>query len=134
MSVIFPNGTSPSFIRAWKPLQIPAISPSRSFRSFSVSSLTSALRKNAVMSLPLPSGSSEPEKPPGMNIICAVLSDEANCSALRLIISPLRFFITIISGSAPASAITFAVSYSQFVPGNAGMRTFGFAVFIAGTG
>ena len=40
--------------------------------------------------------------------------------------------MTIISGSAPASLNTLAVSYSQFVPGNTGIRTLGFAHLIAG--
>ena len=37
-----------------------------------------------------------------------------------------------ISGAAPAAAIAFAESYSQFVPGNTGISTFGSAVLIAG--
>jgi len=34
---------------------------------------------------------------------------------------------TIVSTSAPARSNAFAESYSQFVPGNTGMNTFGFA-------
>ncbi len=42
------------------------------------------------------------------------------------------FLNTVIFGSAPASINAFAKSYSQFVPGNTGMNTFGFAIFICG--
>ena len=44
----------------------------------------------------------------------------------------VRFRITKISASAPASIMALAESYSQLVPGNTGIRTFGRAVFAAG--
>ena len=50
---------------AWKPLQMPSIKPSRCSSSAVTCSRTAALRKNAVMSLALPSGSSPPEKAAG---------------------------------------------------------------------
>ena len=56
-------------MRAWKPLQIPSIKPSRFFNSSMVASETAGLRKKAVMNLPEPSGSSPPEKPPGTKMI-----------------------------------------------------------------
>ena len=40
--------------------------------------------------------------------------------------------MTKISGSAPASANAFAVSYSQLVPGNTGRSTLGVSVSTAG--
>ncbi len=42
------------------------------------------------------------------------------------------FLNTVIFGSAPASIKAFAKSYSQFVPGNTGINTFGFAIFMCG--
>ena len=68
VSIIFPNGRSPSFIRAWKPLQIPHIRPSLLSRRSPTADLTASPLKNAVINLPEPSGSSPPEKPPGTNI------------------------------------------------------------------
>ncbi len=91
-----------------------------------------ALRKNAVINFPLPSGSSPPENPPGINTICDCFRAVANCSVLLAIPLALRLLITIISGSAPASRITFALSYSQLVPGNAGISTLGLATLIEG--
>ena len=44
----------------------------------------------------------------------------------------VRFLITIVSVIAPAFSKALAVSYSQFVPGNTGMRTRGFAILAAG--
>ena len=84
------------------------------------------------MNLPLPSGSSPPEKPPGINTICADLRLFAKSSTLFATFSALRLFITNISGSAPASRMAFALSYSQLVPGKTGIKTLGFDVFTAG--
>ena len=84
------------------------------------------------MNLPEPSGSSPPEKPPGSITICAF----AISAAIRSIVSSMsaedRFFTIKISGSAPANSNARAVSTSQFVPGNTGMKTLGFAALIAG--
>ena len=84
------------------------------------------------MNLPEPSGSSPPEKPPGMKTICAVLSFSAKLSTLRAMPSAERLLTTKISASAPASRTALALSYSQLVPGKAGISTFGFAHLIAG--
>lgn len=43
-----------------------------------------------------------------------------------------RFLITITSGSAPALINALVVSYSQFVPGNTGIKTLGFLMPILG--
>ena len=125
VSTILPYGTSPSLTSAWKPLQMPSIRPSFLSRSSVTPSVIAALRKNAVMNFAEPSGSSPPEKPPGMNTTCDSLRAAANCSTERLISSEVRFLITMISGLAPASLTALALSYSQLVPGNTGMSTFG---------
>ena len=49
-------------------------------------------------------------------------------------LSDVRFLITKSSVFAPASSSARAVSYSQFVPGNIGISTVGFALFTAGAG
>ena len=84
------------------------------------------------MNLPLPSGSSPPEKPPGINTIWASCKALAKVSTLLAMPSAERLLITIISGSAPASAMALAESNSQLVPGKAGISTLGFATFTAG--
>ena len=53
---------------------------------------------------------------------------------LRFRPSAVRLLITAIFASAPASSTAFALSHSQFVPGNAGINTRGFAHFTAGAG
>ena len=117
---------------AWNPLQMPHISPSRRSKRSVTPSFTAAFRKKAVMNLPEPSGSSPPENPPGMNTICASRSALANLSTLREMPSAVRLLMTMISASAPASRITLALSYSQLVPGKAGMSTLGRAHFTVG--
>ena len=67
-----------------------------------------------------------------MNTIWAVLSFSAKRSTLSEMPFEVRLLMTKISGSAPASRMALALSYSQLVPGNAGIRTLGVAVFIAG--
>ena len=119
-------------ISAWKPLQIPAIKPSRSFNSLWTSSVINGLRKNAVMNLPLPSGSSPPEKPPGTKTIWLSRSSLANAFTLSAMSRADRLRMTMIFGSAPAHESARAVSYSQLVPGNTGISTFGFATPIFG--
>ena len=64
-----PKGTRPSFTSAWKPLQMPSMRPSRACSRSRTASVTSGARKNAVMNFAEPSGSSPPEKPPGIMTI-----------------------------------------------------------------
>ena len=79
------------------------------------------------MNLPLPSGSSPPEKPPGNAIICAA-SMRFFISATEYSMSAaVRFFMTKISAFAPSRSKARAMSYSQLVPGNTGMTAFGWA-------
>ena len=109
---------------------MPQISPPRSSSRPVTCSFTSAFLKKAVMNLPEPSGSSPPEKPPGMKIICAPFTASAKLCALLAMPAALRLFMTIMRALAPASSTARAESYSQFVPGNTGMTTSGFAVRI----
>ena len=89
-----------------------------------------SLRKRAEINLPLPSGSSPAEKPPGNMTICA--------EAIRRLISstdsfnsPASLFRKMkISVSAPARSKALALSISQFVPGMAGIKTFGKITFV----
>ena len=131
VSMILPYGTRPSLISAWKPLQIPAMRPSLFSRSSVTASLISSFLKKAVMNLPEPSGSSPPENPPGMKIIWLSLTFAAKSAIDAATSAAVRLFITKISGSAPALINALAVSYSQLVPGKAGMSTFGAAHFTA---
>ena len=84
------------------------------------------------MNFALPSGSSPPLKPPGSMIICDCFILLSIASTDSLIASIFRFLITSVSTCAPARSNTLAVSYSQFVPGNTGISTLGFAALIAG--
>lgn len=86
------------------------------------------------MNLPEPSGSSPPENPPGRKTIWAFFSFSVKALTDSVMAAAVRLRSTRISGSAPASANALALSYSQLVPGNTGMSTFGFAVFRAGEG
>ena len=96
VSMILPKGTSPSFISAWNPLQIPHMRPPLlSIRSVTAS-LTAGFLKKAVINLPEPSGSSPPEKPPGMNTIWESLRAPAKASTDPAIASAVMFLITII--------------------------------------
>ena len=128
-----PYGTSPSLIRAWNPLQIPRTNPSLIWRSSSMASMSFALRNTAAINLPLPSGSSPAEKPPGNMTICdleirlAISSTDSFSSAASL------FLMMKMSVSAPARSKALALSTSQLVPGIVGINTFGLvmAVFTA---
>ena len=113
---------------------MPQIRPSRRSSSSVTPSRTGPERKKAVMNLPEPSGSSPPEKPPGRKIIWESRSRSAKRSTLRAMPSAERFCSTRISGSAPASRTARALSYSQLVPGKAGISTRGRAHFTAGAG
>ena len=124
-SVILPSGTSPSLIKAWKPLQIPSIRPSRSFNSFSTSSLITALRNTVAKNLAEPSGSSPAEKPPGNITICAFAISFLYSSTDSRISCALKFLNTFVTTFAPARSKAFVLSYSQLVPGNTGINTSG---------
>ena len=89
-------------------------------------------RKNAVMNLPDPSGSSPPEKPPGKNRISDAASLLANRSADSATPWAVRLLITKTSGTAPAFSSARAVSYSQLVPGNTGISARGAAALAGG--
>ena len=52
-------------MRAWKPLHMPRIRPSRRSRRSAIFSDTAGFLNVVAMNLPEPSGSSPPEKPPG---------------------------------------------------------------------
>lgn len=130
---ISPKGTSPSLIRAWKPLQIPRQRPSRSFTSFMTASLIFAFWKAVAKNLALPSGSSPAEKPPGNMMIWASLMAFSNSSTESLISSALRFLNTLVTTLAPARSKALALSYSQLVPGNTGMNTVGFVTLFLQT-
>ena len=132
VSRISPYGTRPSLMRAWKPLQIPSIRPSRLFSISMVAFFTASFRKKEVMNFAEPSGSSPPEKPPGMKIICDSAIRFATCSTESLMSCFVILRTTMISGSSPASAQAFAESYSQLLPGKTGIRTCGFSTWMAG--
>ena len=120
-----PYGNSPSLINAWKPLQTPRTKPSRLYSKDSKASAKAGLRNKVAINFPDPSGSSPALKPPGNIIICAC---------------PMRFFISSMESSkacgvslriikvsvtAPAASKASAESYSQFVPGQTGIKTRG---------
>ena len=84
------------------------------------------------MNLPEPSGSSPPEKPPGSIIICDFAMSFSISSIVSSISFEERFLTMSISTFAPAFSNALAVSTSQFVPGNTGINTVGFATLIAG--
>ena len=113
---------------------MPSMRPSRLYRSSWTASVSFSRRKKAFMSLPLPSGSSPPEKPPGMTSIWLRARASAMRSRLSSTPSGLRLRTTSISGSAPARARARAVSYSQFVPGKTGMSACGRGVRVSGAG
>ena len=111
---------------------MPSIRPPRLSISSVTASRTAGERKKAVMNLPEPSGSSPPEKPPGITIIWAARMASATRWALAATCSAFRFRTTRISASPPASMTARAVSYSQLVPGNTGIRALGLAARTAG--
>ena len=129
VSMISPKGTRPSLISAWNPLQIPHIKPSRFFNSSCTCSLICGLRKNAVMNLPDPSGSSPPENPPGIAMIWLWAMAFSNASTDSSMSCGVKLRTTKISASPPARSKARAVSYSQLVPGNTGISTWGFTIF-----
>ena len=124
ISLIFPYGRSPVFIRAWNPLQIPIISPSFSSSIYSIDSLIFSFLRTFAMNLPEPSGSSPIENPPGTARMFAFLISLANSSMDFLISSSFLFLNRTILASAPASSSAFLVSYSLFVPKNARTSAF----------
>ena len=68
------------------------------------------------------------------NLMGAIAVSAYSYMALVPVIQPpiMRLLTTKMSASAPAFSKALAVSYSQFVPGNTGISTFGFATLIAG--
>ena len=84
------------------------------------------------MNLPEPSGSSPPEKPPGMKIIWLLSAALAKALTEALMSALERFLTTKISASPPAASTALAESNSQLVPGNTGISTLGLAHFTAG--
>ncbi len=75
-----------------------------------------------------PSGSSPPEKPPGIMTIWLSRMAAARAAMLSATASGVKLFTISVVGRAPARSNACAVSYSQFVPGNTGMMTRGFAI------
>jgi len=131
--LISPYGTRPSLISAWKPLQIPSASPSRSLMSFSTASVIFAFLNAVAKNLAEPSGSSPAENPPGNMIICDLSIAFTNSSTESRISSAVRFLNTLTIVSAPALSNALALSYSQFVPGNTGINTVGLATLFLHT-
>ena len=111
---------------------MPKISPSLASNRSVTAWAIRGLRKVVAMNLPLPSGSSPPEKPPGSMTIWA----RRMAASIRAMVSSIwagaRFLTTRISVSAPARWKALALSASQLVPGNTGINTLGRAVLIAG--
>ena len=103
--------------------------PSRFCSSSRTASVTSGARKNAVMNLAEPSGSSPPEKPPGIMTICDSRMRRASSWLLSATAPGVRLLTTKTSATAPARSKARAVSYSQLVPGKTGMTTRGRAIF-----
>ena len=74
-----------------------------------------------------PSGSSPALNPPGNMIIWEDLIAASKAFTESVMFCADIFLNTTVCTSAPAASNAFAVSYSQFVPGNTGINTFGFA-------
>ena len=95
------------------------------------------MRKRAAMNLPLPSGSSPPEKPPG-----STRSSGSSWMALRHAADGLSSMSAAVRllhhqdlrAPRPARSKARAVSYSQLVPGKTGMSTRGRATCSWGAG
>ena len=90
--------------------------------------MTASERKNAVMNLAEPSGSSPPEKPPGIMMIWLFLMPSTSAFVLSATAAGVRLLMMSVVASAPARSKAAAVSYSQFVPGKTGIITRGFAM------
>ena len=86
------------------------------------------------MNLPLPSGSSPPEKPPGRKTIWAFFRARLNRSVEATMPAADRLLRTSTTGSPPASRTALALSYSQLVPGNTGISTRGLATWTLALG
>ena len=111
---------------------MPSIRPSRFLSRSMTASAIFGLRKVVAMNLPEPSGSSPPENPPGSMMICALRIAFSMRSIVVSMSAEHRLRTTRTSVSAPAFSNARTVSYSQFVPGNTGIKTRGFAALIAG--
>ena len=128
ISLISPYGNNPNFTNAWNPLQIPNINPSFSYRCLWIKSFSFGFLKILLMNFPEPSGSSPALNPPGNMMICAFSISFANNSIESCISCGFKFLNTTVLTLAPASSNAFAESYSQFVPGNTGMNTWGLVI------
>ena len=104
-----PYGRRPDLTSAWKPLQIPRISPPLS-RSLCISSAISLLFSTLAMNLPLPSGSSPAENPPHRASIWHSDMFFFISAMERKISSLLRLQKVVILTSAPALRKALAVS------------------------
>ena len=126
-SLTSPYGRSPDFIRAWNPLQIPSIRPSL-LRSLSIASFTLPFFRTATINFADPSGSSPALNPPGSISICEFSISLTNPSIEFNIFSCVRLLNTPILAIPPSLLNALSRSYSQFVPGNTGINTLGFAI------
>ena len=95
----------------------------------SIFAFLNAVAKN----LAEPSGSSPALNPPGNIIICACEIALSKILTESLISSGVRFLNTFVITFAPAFSKALAESYSQFVPGNTGINTVGFATLFLHT-
>ena len=132
-STILPSGTSPNFIRAWNPLQIPSASPSRLFNRSMTASFNFSFLNAVAKNFADPSGSSPALNPPGNMMIWDSLIAFSKTSTESRIPCASKFLNTFVITFAPARSNAFAESYSQFVPGNTGINTFGFATLFLHT-
>ena len=101
--------------------------------SFSTASVIFAFLNAVAKNFADPSGSSPAENPPGNMMICDWSIAFTNSSTESRISSAVRFLNTFTIVSAPALSNAFALSYSQFVPGNTGINTVGFATLFLHT-
>lgn len=105
------------------------MSPSRLLSRSRTASVTAGARKNAVMNFAEPSGSSPPEKPPGIMMIWLLWMASTSACVDSATAEGVRLFTMSVCASAPARSNAAAVSYSQLLPGNTGMITRGLAIF-----
>ena len=98
-----------------------------------MASVSRGLRRKEAMNLAEPSGSSPPEKPPGINTTWAFRMACSSSWAEARRFSAVRFLTTTVSASMPAVRQARTLSYSQLVPGNTGITARGFAIPRAST-
>ncbi len=110
-------------------MHIPRIRPSLNKNSFTASLIFGFL-KTLEINFPEPSGSSPALNPPGIIIIFEFLILLAISSVDSLIRQEFKFLNINVSAFPPSFSKALAQSYSQFVPGNTGIKTLGLAFFI----